>query len=501
MTGADRPRGNGESHIVVANDDPRQLRALTWLLRERGYRVTSVPSRAALDALAHGETDLLLLDYGAIGSEGPQVLARLRDDERWRDMPVLVTAPAPDSTAADVAASVLRLGADDYLDRPLRVDELLARIEAQLRSHQGLREVRATLRERERELERARENVANTHELVDIVHEVTGELSPSAIYRVLARRVARALGVSHCSVVLATVGDAEGTVAVSYEDPAARDLRIALERYPEIVAALEHGRPVLVQDVRTDELLAPARERWAEERLAVRIRSTATIPFALDRARCGVLFLRTTFDERALTEEDCEFADLVVKAAISSIQRGQLLERTRADNRRLEALATTDPLTRLLNRRAFLDRLGLEVERSHRYGAVLSLLMLDVDHFKLVNDSAGHLTGDSVLGQVGALLQSAVRSVDVVARYGGEEFVVLLPETDPDGAVAFAERLRELVSAHAFLTGHGEPLHLTASIGVSSFPSPSVRSTEDLFARADEALYRAKANGRNQVRV
>ena len=491
---------NGDSHIVVANDDPRQLRALTWLLRERGYRVTSVPSRAALDALAHGETDLLLLDYGNVGSDSTQVLSRIRDDQRWRDMPVLVTAPAPAADAA-AAAVALRSGADDFLGRPIRVDELLARIEAQLRSHQGRREVRAALRDRELELERARENMANTHELVDIVHEVTNEHSVPAIYRVLARRVARALGLSHCSVVLATVGDAEGIVASSYEDPTIRDLHIELAHYPEIVAALETGRPVLVSDARTDALLAPARARWVEAKLDVRVRSLATVPFTLDRRRCGVLFLRTMPDERQLTVEDCDFADLVVKAAISSIQRGQLLERTRADNRRLETLATTDPLTRLLNRRAFLDRLSAEVDRSHRYGAVLSILMLDVDHFKLVNDNAGHLTGDSVLGQIGMLLQSAVRSVDVVARYGGEEFVVLLPETHPEGAVAFAERLREVIEQHAFLTGQGEPLHLTASIGVASYPSSTVRSTEDLFARADEALYRAKSSGRNQVRA
>ena len=119
-----------DAHIMVANDDPRQMRALTWLLRERGYRVTSVPSRAALDELARVDTDLLLLDFGSAGAEGEQVLARIRSDERWRDVPVLVTSPAPAPELADAAAHALRQGADDYLGRPIRVDELLARIEA-----------------------------------------------------------------------------------------------------------------------------------------------------------------------------------------------------------------------------------------------------------------------------------------------------------------------------------------------------------------------------------
>jgi diguanylate cyclase (GGDEF)-like protein len=127
--------------------------------------------------------------------------------------------------------------------------------------------------------------------------------------------------------------------------------------------------------------------------------------------------------------------------------------------------------------------------------------LLDVDHFKQINDTAGHLAGDSVLRQLGALLEDAVRKVDVVARYGGEEFVAILPETASEGGVIFAERLRERIAEEAFDVGAAEPVHLTVSIGIATFPHPRVASTEDLFARADEALYRAKSDGRNQVRI
>ena len=125
----------------------------------------------------------------------------------------------------------------------------------------------------------------------------------------------------------------------------------------------------------------------------------------------------------------------MIRAAVAAIRRAQALETTRADNRRLEALATTDPLTRVLNRRALLDRLTAEVDRARRFDSSLTLLLLDVDHFKQINDTAGHLAGDSVLRQLGALLEDAVRKVDVVARYGGEEFVAILPETSADGGV------------------------------------------------------------------
>jgi diguanylate cyclase (GGDEF)-like protein len=212
-----------------------------------------------------------------------------------------------------------------------------------------------------------------------------------------------------------------------------------------------------------------------------------------------VLFLRTDHTERQLTPDDMEFADVVMRAAVATIRRAQALETTRADNRRLEALATTDPLTRVLNRRALLDRLNAEVDRVRRFNGVLSLLVIDVDHFKPVNDTYGHLAGDSVLRQLGALLDDAVRTVDIVARYGGEEFVMLLPETNREGGILFAERLRDRIASKPFDVGIEKPVHLTVSIGIASFPSPRVTTTEDLFARADEALYRAKSGGRNRV--
>jgi two-component system cell cycle response regulator len=223
------------------------------------------------------------------------------------------------------------------------------------------------------------------------------------------------------------------------------------------------------------------------------------IPFMLDRRRAGVFFLRTERGDRALSTEDARFADVIIRAAVAAIRRAQALESTRADNRRLEELATTDALTRLINRRALLERLSAEVDRARRFKSQLSLLMVDLDHFKSVNDEHGHLTGDAILRQMGTLLAGAVRTIDVVARYGGEEFVIIVPETATDGAVVFAERVRKSVDEQRFEL-EGKPIfHLTCSIGVATFPSPRVASTEDLFARADEALYRAKSGGRNQV--
>ena len=388
------------------------------------------------------------------------------------------------------------------MSKPFRVPELLGRVRTQLRASGQLRAARAALRDTAAELERARGDAVSNRRLVDILHEVTGELSATEIYRILARRVARALEISHCSVVLARPGDVVGTVAAAVEDsddPGRRDPARPLSRDRDgarvVAARARRGR------AHPSAVRRHARRAGRAEGKTVDIRSVATIPFSIDRWRSGVLFLRTDRDERSLTTEDVDFADVVIRAAVAAIRRAQALETTRADNRRLEALATTDPLTRVLNRRALLDRLTAEVDRARRFSSALSLLLLDVDHFKQINDTAGHLAGDSVLRQLGALLEDAVRKVDIVARYGGEEFVAILPETSSEGGVIFAERLRERIAGQAFDVGAERPVHLTVSIGIATFPSARVASTEDLFARADEALYRAKSGGRNQVRT
>ncbi len=226
------------------------------------------------------------------------------------------------------------------------------------------------------------------------------------------------------------------------------------------------------------------------------------LPFAIDRAQRGVFLLRRTREQPPLGPEDVDFAEAVISAAVAVVQRAQVIETTRADNARLEQLATTDPLTQLLNRRALTERLTQEMERALRYDGSVALLLIDLDHFKRVNDTHGHLVGDAVLRDMAELLIAQVRVGVVVGRFGGEEFLVELAEADDDGAAAFAERIRERVDAHAFPGRDAGPsLHLTASIGVATFPAALIESVEDLFARADAALYRAKADGRNRVRV
>ena len=169
---------------------------------------------------------------------------------------------------------------------------------------------------------------------------------------------------------------------------------------------------------------------------------------------------------------------------------------------KLERLAATDPLTGAANRRAFMERADTEVRRSHRYGYALSLIMIDVDKFKAINDSHGHQAGDAVLKYMSRVCSDTIRaSVDFLARLGGEEFAVLCPETDSDGVADLAERLRCAVASQA-VAWDGKEIAFTASFGVAAVDhDTALGPVEDAMRRADECLYAAKEGGRNRVMV
>ncbi|MEO8630795.1 MAG: diguanylate cyclase, partial [Betaproteobacteria bacterium] len=184
-----------------------------------------------------------------------------------------------------------------------------------------------------------------------------------------------------------------------------------------------------------------------------------------------------------------------------------ITERKRAEvalqraNQKLEQLALHDPLTGLANRRKFVERFAYEMARADRIRTPPSLLMVDIDHFKAVNDKYGHLAGDACLKAVAGVLADSVRAVDLVARFGGEEFAVLLPETSVAQSLLAAERLRSKVQAQPVSIGDSAPpLAITISVGATSL-ADFTTSLDEILARADEAVYRAKRAGRNQVCV
>lgn len=177
----------------------------------------------------------------------------------------------------------------------------------------------------------------------------------------------------------------------------------------------------------------------------------------------------------------------------------KLLTKLRRDNANLQILCTTDPLTHAQNVRSFQDVLEHEFRVARRYNQPLSLLMLDVDHFKVVNDTHGHPSGDYVLKEFAVILKQSVRESDVVARIGGEEFAILLPQAGGQQALQFAERIRREVGEHKFAV-YGRTIRVTVSVGLATYPTdPEVTEPQMLLYLADQALLTAKERGRDRV--
>lgn len=166
---------------------------------------------------------------------------------------------------------------------------------------------------------------------------------------------------------------------------------------------------------------------------------------------------------------------------------------------KLQKLAITDGLTKLYNSRSFYSQLELEVDRFNRYQHPLSLLLLDIDHFKEYNDAYGHLEGDKVLVRFSQIIKSCLRANDSAYRYGGEEFMVLLPETGGERAKTVAQRIRKTLEIEKFIPGSGKEVQITISIGVTQYFRKEELST--FIQRADKAMYLSKQNGRNKVSV
>jgi diguanylate cyclase (GGDEF) domain len=469
--------------ILVADDDQALSRTLSWILKENGYEVLTVPGGEHLfEHLSAEQFDLLLLDIMMPKVDGLQLLQRVKSDPRFKDLPVLMISSMPPEEAT---VRSLGLGAADFIPKPFRVRELLARVKAHLRVGRELNQARAEARSRS--------------EMMEILQEVTASLKPEEIYQILVRRVAQGLNISRCSIIIAGPDDDHGTVVAAYENPMLHNLAVDLRRYPEIQHALATGEVVLVRDVLTDPLFQDVRAVWESEGREAPARSAIAIRFSLRQQPAGVFFLRTTSSDAPLNEQDVQFAEQVINAAVAALEKAYDLENAVMGQEQMRHLAETDPLTNCFNRRALMEKLEQEMDRAARYATMLTGMMVDIDNFKQINDTHGHLVGDRVLKQLSSLLKREQRSVDIVARYGGEEFVVLLPETTSTESRSFAERILRRVATHDF-GEPGHPVRVTISIGIASFPDERVSDGESLLRLADTHLYRAKSDGRNRFR-
>jgi two-component system cell cycle response regulator len=216
-----------------------------------------------------------------------------------------------------------------------------------------------------------------------------------------------------------------------------------------------------------------------------------------------VVGLRAGADDYIPEPCDEEELSAVINARLRTKTEWDDLKKTTRQLRemltRVETLANVDPLTGLFNRRRFETVIDKEFKRAVRYNLPLSCMMLDIDHFKKVNDSFGHAVGDGVLRQTVNIIQGNIRDVDTVARWGGEEFIIMSPNTSKNNALVVADRIRKNMAGQSFQ--NVDDRKITISIGIADIPDPGINTKEQLIDAADQALYGAKKSGRNRVRL
>jgi len=264
-----------------------------------------------------------------------------------------------------------------------------------------------------------------------------------------------------------------------------------------LTPAIETAGPLVGQWVmRTGDLCASM--NLAEDRRFPGAPAAAALAFPL-KARTRTIGALVGLD-RTPSSREPKLAPRTLSALQIALEAGSIALDTALHVQRAEALSVTDDLTQLYNSRYLSQVLRRETKRASRNGRPLSLLFIDLDGFKTVNDSHGHLFGSRALVEAAAVIKASARETDVVARFGGDEFSLVLPDTGSDGALAVGERIRERIAEHEFLHAEGFDMKLTVSVGVATLPDVAM-TAESLIQAADQAMYYVKDRGKNGIHV
>ena len=465
------PKAETRERILLVEDSATQAQRTRLVLQAAGFEV-HVCDRGtlALAAAATQQPDLVLLDLYLPDLSGREVAQRLKADPTLSGIPIIfLTGVFRD--VADIITG-LEAGADDYLRKPVEDGELVARVRACLRTKQTQRELGRLAR------------------LLLSVNQVGGQLTSILDRETLLPSVVTLIqenfGYSHVHLYLL--------------DPDKQELELAAAAGPTAAALMErpprlplNGDSLAATSARHQKLVAPIHARGLAHPFLPEARAAAAAPLRSAGAVSGVLEIASSADLAFSSNDGLvlqTLADLVGVALVNARLYHQM-----------EELAMLDELTGLLNRRTLMAQLEAEWRRCQRYKRPLSLVMLDLDFLKQVNDRHGHPTGDLALTAIAREIERSVRSVDTAGRLGGDEFMLVLPETPQSGALEVAGRLGARCRAIGIASEVTPPPSLTVSLGVASWPEAEATNVAELMKAADRALYRAKAAGRNRTEL
>ncbi|PLY04539.1 MAG: sensor domain-containing diguanylate cyclase [Desulfuromonas sp.] len=324
--------------------------------------------------------------------------------------------------------------------------------------------------------------------LVEVGKALTTQLTLKEVYQVVMSKVSSLLNPSAWSLLI--LDDATGElcfeIAVS---PVAQQLKGVRLPAGEGIAGyvVEQGEPLLVPDVSKNEHYS---EKIGEQTGFV-TQSIVCVPLKIHDKVLGVIQLLNSMEQGEFKGSDLRILSTIADFAAIAMENARLVDKVRE-------LTITDDLTGLYNSRHFQKLIDYEVERARRQGTEVSLVFLDLDHFKQVNDTYGHLTGSRLLSEVGRTIAANTRKVDHAARYGGDEFVILLPGAGNDNALGMVNSLRKLFRETDFRSDCGQPINVTSSVGIATYPT-NAKNRRELIRLADEAMYAVKKSTRDGV--
>jgi two-component system cell cycle response regulator len=457
----DLPGPTVTARVLIVDDIPTNVRLLEARLSAEYYEVvTATSGPQALEICDSQQIDIVLLDVMMPDMDGFEVCGRIKRNPKTQHIPVLMI------TALDQPSDRVRgleAGADDFLTKPVDDMQLLARVKSLVRLKSLTDELRA------RATTGQQIAIEDAMRAMDKINTAGGSILIIDSDQRHAERIAQYLTPEHDVDILTHPADAVFQVS-------GKQYELAL-----VAMSLSDFDPLRV---------------CSQIRTLDHTRGLPIILIADDADRPRVV--------RAL---DLGVNDFIMRP----IERNELSARVRTQIRRHRyamelrqsvnntmAMAITDDMTGLYNRRYFDRHLGVMLGKAQAQERDMALMILDIDHFKAVNDTHGHDIGDAVLKEFAARLKRNIRGIDLACRFGGEEFVVLMPDTDFPQAELVAERVRQSIAERGFEVGTGRPLTVTVSAGLTLNESAS-DTPESLIKRADVALYRAKRSGRNRV--
>src|SRR3990170_2019044 len=442
-----------QKKVLVVDDDALTRTMLEDILTRHGYLAKSASDGTkGLSLFNSFNPDVVLLDIVMPGMNGIEVCEAIRKLESPVRPAIIVVSIKGNKP---VISEAFGKGADDFIVKPVDEVELIARVNAQARIVDCYREID--------------EDKRNSETILAISTAVSALLDTNEVLSAIVAKVAEITGAVRCSIVL--------------------------RKYPEIREVITTKKPLVVQDIASNPLMESVYGLIKD----FKDMSVMVVPVVFNEEVLGTLFLRARRVKRSFTSKEVNFCQIVANSSYPAIKNAKLFEEIMREREELRELSVTDRLTALFNHHFFYSRLDEEFERAVRYDNSLSVIMLDVDDFKRINDNYGHRTGDVVLKELAMIIKRCVRKIDLVARYGGEEFIVMLPQTPLPGARREAERIRDAIAEHCYANLMKEKV--TVSLGLCSYPYKGIINSGDMVDFADKALYEAKKAGKNCVKV